>query len=75
MEALIAVAGVLALLVWLVSGKRRPSVPVPEDDVATAVDHKELEGAERDLADDASARPIHDGMVEDEDDWGPGTSR
>ena len=75
MSAFLGVAAIIALLIWLMGGKRRRTTRAPEDAVETMVDHKELEAAERELADDQEARPIHDGMVDDDDDWGPGTPR
>jgi hypothetical protein len=47
-------------------------MPAPEDDVKTPIDHAALEEAEREL-NDPRARPLCDGIDEDDDDWGPGT--
>jgi hypothetical protein len=72
MAELLGVVAIVAVVVWLVSARRRPG-PAPEDDVTTPVDQSELEAAERDLETDPRARPLHDGFEdEDADDWGPG---
>jgi beta-lactam-binding protein with PASTA domain len=67
--ALIAVAVVAAVLLWLFGGSRKRAVPAPEDDVTTAIDREELEAAERELAEDTEAQDVDD----EEEDWGPGT--
>jgi hypothetical protein len=75
MGSLIGVAVLGALLVWFLGvGKSRPVV-APEDDVTTPVDTDELAEAEAELAEDPSPRPIHEALEDDDDDWGPGTSR
>jgi hypothetical protein len=68
---LIAVAAIVALLLWL---RRDRSYPGPklhaEDD---GIDRVELEAAEREVRElDPSARP-EDGFLGD--DWGPGATR
>ncbi len=60
------VAGV-ALLVWLISPRRRAPV-APEDDVTSPIDREALEEAERELARDPDAYDPDTA----EDDWGPG---
>lgn len=77
MGSLIGIAAIMALLLWLLGvGKARP-VPAPEDDVFTTIDTDELAEAEAELAEDPSARPIHEAMEgeDDDEDWGPGSSR
>jgi hypothetical protein len=75
MMAIIGVVAAAAFLAWLVGfGRREPIIP-PEDDVTTPTDLDELTLAERELAADPEARPIHDALDQDDDDWGPGTSR
>lgn len=79
MSNLIAFALIAAFLVWLLgAGKRKPAPP-PEDDVVTPIDEDELAAAEREVRDDAGAKPIGEAMADeeggDDDDWGPGTGR
>jgi hypothetical protein len=64
-----------ALLMWLLGAGRPGSRPAPEDDVVTPLDETELAAAERELREDPEARPIHDAFEDDDDDWGPGTSK
>lgn len=63
------------LLAWLLGGGRGPSQVAPEDDIDTPVDIGELEAAELEMRDDPSPRPIQDAFADDDDDWGPGTSK
>jgi hypothetical protein len=76
MGSLIGMAAIGALLLWLLGfGKAKPA-PAPEDDVTTPTDTDELAEAEAELAQDPGARPIHEAMEgEDDEDWGPGSSR
>jgi hypothetical protein len=75
MGSLIGIAALGALLLWILGiGKGKPE-PAPEDDVFTIVDQDELADAEAELAEDPGARPIHEALEDDDDDWGPGTSR
>lgn len=69
---LLGAAVLVALLFWLLGGKGRRAVPGPEDDVEAPVDESELAQAESELAEDERARPLHDGMDDEDDDWGPG---
>lgn len=65
---------IVGLALWLVGGGRRRRAAAPEDDVTSPIDREALEGAERELEADREARPLHDGIDEEEaDDWGPGT--
>jgi len=75
MSDIVMAVAVVAVLVWLLSGRRKARQRAPEDDPTTAVDHAELAEAERELADDPRPRPLDDGAEGDEDDWGPGTTR
>lgn len=74
----IGVVALVGVLLWLMGvGRRRPA-PQPEDDILTPMDRDELAEAEAELAQDPSAKPIHEalgGDAEDDDDWGPGSSR
>jgi hypothetical protein len=77
MTGLLGFAALIAVVVWLIGIGRRPraglrSMPAPEDDVKTPIDHAALEEAEREL-NDPRARPLYEGIDEDDDDWGPGT--
>jgi hypothetical protein len=73
MSTIIGAVALVAILAWLFGRKRQRPIPAPEDDLETPVDQAELERAERELADDAGAKPARDGLVdEDDDDWGPG---
>jgi hypothetical protein len=77
MGTLIGIAVFVAFLLWLLGyGRARPAPP-PEDDIFTNVDKDELAEAEAELAQDPKARPIHEALQgeDDDDDWGPGTSR
>ena len=75
MMALIGVAAAVAFLCWLVGFGRREPVVAPEDDIDTPTDLDELELAERELAADPEARPIHDAFENDDDDGGPGAGQ
>ena len=66
---IIGVVALVALLAWLFRGKRARPVSVPEDDPDPAIDHRALEAAERELAEDPEAHSVDD---ERDDDWGPG---
>jgi len=76
MSTWIGLAALVALLAWLMGlGRDRRAAP-PEDDVTTPVEEDELSAAERELREDASARPIHETAEsdpDDPDDWGPGS--
>jgi hypothetical protein len=74
MAGLIGFAALIAVVVWLIGCRPRlRSMPAPEDDVKTPIDHAALEEAERELK-DPRARPLYEGIDEDDsDDWGPGT--
>jgi hypothetical protein len=75
MGSLIGIAALGALLLWLLGvGKRKPA-PAPEDDVVSGTDTDELAEAEAELAEDPGARPIHEALEDEDEDWGPGTSR
>lgn len=75
MMQLIGVAALVGLLLWLVGAGRRTPLVAPEDDIETPLDPDQLAEAERELAEDPEARPIHDAFDDDnDDDWGPGTS-
>jgi hypothetical protein len=67
---LIALAAVIALILWLRRDRSYPGPRLIDDD---GIDREELEAAEREVRDlDPSARP-DDGFLGD--DWGPGASR
>jgi hypothetical protein len=67
---LVAVAAVIALVLWLRRDRSYPGPRLTDDD---GIDRDELEAAEREVRDlDPSARP-DDGFLGD--DWGPGASR
>lgn len=68
---LVALAALIALVLWL---RRDRSYPGPRlDSNDDGIDHEELEDAEREVRDlDAPQQP-GDGFLGD--DWGPGTSR
>jgi hypothetical protein len=75
MSLYVGVAALIALFLWLTGVGRSPRLPAPEDDVTTPIDHDELAAAERELRDDAGARPIQETAEsdpDDPDDWGPG---
>ena len=75
MMQFLGVAALVALFLWLVGFGRRTPVVAPEDDIETPLDADDLAEAERELAEDPEARPIHDAFDDDDDDdWGPGTS-
>lgn len=59
----------VALLVWMVGGRRRPA-PAPEDAGTSEIDLAVLEQAERELGTDPEAETFD--AEEDADDWGPG---
>ena len=67
---LVAVAALIALVLWL---RRDRSYPGPRLENDDGIDREELEAAEREVRDlDPSARR-EDGFLGD--DWGPGASR
>ncbi len=67
---LVALAAVIALVLWLRRDRRYPGPRLADDD---GIDREELEAAEREVRDlDPSARP-EDGFLGD--DWGPGAGR
>jgi hypothetical protein len=75
MATVFGLAVLAALLMWLLGAGRGGAAAAPEDDVDTPVDEEELRAAERELRADPEARPIHDAFDDDDDDWGPGTSK
>jgi hypothetical protein len=76
MGQLIGAAALFAVLAWLLGFGKRTRVAAPEDDTDTPLDADELAEAEADVMGEG-ARPINEALAEDEDDedWGPGTSR
>jgi hypothetical protein len=67
---LVAIAAIVALMLWLRRDRRYPGPRLAGDD---AIDREELEAAEREVRElDPNARP-EDGFLGD--DWGPGASR
>jgi hypothetical protein len=67
---LVALAAVIALVLWLRRDRSYPGPRLADDD---GIDREELEAAEREVRDlDPSARP-EDGFLGD--DWGPGAGR
>jgi hypothetical protein len=67
---LVALAAVIALVLWLRRDRRYPGPRLADDD---GIDREELEAAEREVRElDPSARP-EDGFLGD--DWGPGAGR
>jgi hypothetical protein len=77
MGSLIGIAAIGAFILWLIGFGRAKPIPAPEDDIFTSVDKDELAEAEAELAEDPAARPIHEAMEgeDDDEDWGPGSSR
>ena len=66
---LVAVAAILALVLWLRRERRYPGPRLADDD---GIDREELEAAEREVRElDSSARP-EEGFPGD--DWGPGAT-
>ncbi len=66
---LVALAAIIALVLWLRRDRRHPGPRLADDEI----DREELEAAEREVRDlDPNARPA-DGFPGD--DWGPGASR
>ncbi len=72
METIIGAAALIAILIWLFGRKSPGAKPAPEDDLETPVDQALLDEAEQELADDPGAKPARDGLVDEDDDWGPG---
>ena len=67
---LVALAAIIALVLWL---RRRRRYPGPRLEEGDEIDREELEAAEREVRDlDPKQRP-EDGFPGD--DWGPGASR
>ncbi len=67
---LVALAAVVALLIWLRRDRSYPGPRLIDDD---GIDREELEAAEREVRDlDPTARP-EEGFPDE--DWGPGASR
>jgi hypothetical protein len=67
---LVALAALIALILWLRRDRSYPGPRLIDDD---GIDREELEAAEREVRDlDPDARP-EDGFPGD--DWGPGASR
>ena len=67
---LVALAAIIALVLWLRRDRRYPGPRLIDDD---GIDREELEAAEREVRDlDSTARPDHGFLG---DDWGPGASR
>ena len=67
---LVALAAVIALVLWLRRDRSYPGPRLIDDD---GIDRAELEAAEREVRDlDPGARPV-EGFLGD--DWGPGASR
>lgn len=73
MMGMIGLAAVIGLFLWLIGFGRRKRFVAPEDDIDTPLEIDELELAERELAEDEGARPIHEAFEDDDDDWGPGS--
>ncbi len=68
---LVALAALIALVLWLRRDRRYPGPRREAGD--DGIDHEELEAAEREVRElDANQRP-DDGFLGD--DWGPGASR
>jgi len=69
-KQLVALAAVIALVLWLRRDRSYPGPRLIDDD---GIDRAELEAAEREVRDlDPGARP-EEGFLGD--DWGPGASR
>ena len=67
---LVALAAIVALVIWLRRDRSYPGPRLIDDD---GIDREELEAAEREVRElDPTARP-EDGFLGD--DWGPGASR
>ena len=67
---LVALAAIVALVLWLRRDRRYPGPRLIDDD---GIDREELEAAEREVRDlDPGARPDESFLG---DDWGPGASR
>ena len=67
---LVALAAVIALVLWLRRDRRYPG---PRLDNEAGIDREELEAAEREVRDLDSRQRPEDGFSGD--DWGPGASR
>ncbi len=69
----IGVAVVAFALVWFLGIGRRKPIVAPEDDLDTPVDRDELAEAERAVKDDPDAKAAADAVIDDDEDWGPGS--
>lgn len=69
----VAIAFIAAFLAWLLGIGKRARPAAPEDDLATPIDHTELDEAERAVRNDPDATPAADAVDSDDDDWGPGS--
>jgi hypothetical protein len=67
---LVALAAVIALLLWLRRDRSYPGPRLTDDD---GIDREELEAAEREVRDIDPAARAEEGFPGD--DWGPGASR
>jgi hypothetical protein len=68
---LVAVAAIVALVLWLRRDRSYPGPRLQSDD--SGIDREELEAAEREVRDLESRQRPEDGFSGD--DWGPGTPR
>jgi hypothetical protein len=68
---IIAVAAIVALVLWLRRDRSYPGPRLQSDD--SGIDREELEAAEREVRDLESRQRPEDGFSGD--DWGPGTPR
>jgi len=69
----IGIALMVAFLAWMLGIGKRQDRRAAEDDMNTPIDHDELDAAERAVQHDPDAKAAADAMVDDDDDWGPGT--
>jgi hypothetical protein len=67
---LVALAAIIALIVWLSRDRSYPGPRLHADD---GIDREELEEAEREVRDLGSQQRPEDGFMGD--DWGPGAGR
>jgi hypothetical protein len=68
---LVAIAAIVALVLWLRRDRSYPGPRLQSDD--DGIDHQELEKAEREVRELDSRQRPEDGFAGD--DWGPGTPR
>lgn len=73
MASLIGIALMALLLLWFLGIGSHARPAAPEDDLDTPLDHDELDAAEREIRNDRDARAAADAMVDDDEDWGPGS--